>query len=279
MKIAIVNDIHVGRALAYFGKVRASSHLIEGKIEPILNHIVKEHSPDLLVNLGDLIRSEEKEIDLSAYARLLGPFSKIEIPVIHLLGNHELKRMTEGEVENAWLKRNFIQNSFGSCVVDGIRFIWLGLELNPNDSFKGRLPSKQLNWLQTEIQQSPCPVLIFSHMALDDHDTTGNFFYEALDSKSKKALFLENQKDVRDIIQSFNHVKGVFQAHLHYFNVKLINEVPYVTCPAMGDNICGPQISDNIPEIYTIVNVDSRQLSVKAYSREFCFAGYENTSK
>ena len=29
MKIAVVNDIHVGRCLEHNGKVRASSHLVE----------------------------------------------------------------------------------------------------------------------------------------------------------------------------------------------------------------------------------------------------------
>lgn len=274
MKIAVVNDIHVGKALINNGNVRASSHLIEGKLEGILQHIMQLHSPDLLVNLGDLIRSENKEKDLKSYLKLLSYFSEIQSPVIHLLGNHEVKRMTENELEAAWLEQGFYQKSFGTKNIGGYHLIWLGLRLNPNDQTVGFLPLEQLSWLKEQLEQTELPTLIFLHFPLDDHNTTGNFFYEAMDNQSKKALFLDNQEAVRNIIASSSHVKAVFQAHLHYFNVKLINKIPYFTCPAMGDNICGPQVHDNIPEIYTIITIDNEELNVKAFSRDYCFTGY-----
>jgi hypothetical protein len=88
---------------------------------------------------------------------------------------------------------------------------------------------------------------------------------------------LKNQAAIRNVIISSSHVKAVFQAHLHYFNVKQIRDVPYITCPAMGDNICGPEMHENIPEIYTIITIDESQLKVKTFSREYCFAGYEQS--
>lgn len=277
MKIAVVNDIHVGKALTHNGKVRASSHLIEDKLEGILQDIMQLHAPDLLVNLGDLIRSEGKEKDLKNYLKLISHFSRMQSPVIHLLGNHELKRMAVNELEKAWLGQGLRQKSFGSKMAGGFHLIWLGLELDPKDPRVSFLPSEQLNWLEEKLQQSNQPTLIFLHCALDDHDTSGNFFYEAMDNKSKKALFLHNQEAVRNVIAASPHVKAVFQAHLHYFNVKMINHVPYITCPAMGDNICGPQVNDNIPEIYTTVTIDKQRLTVKAFSGKYCFAGYEES--
>jgi len=93
MKIAVVNDIHVGKSLEHNGKVRASSHLIEGTLEGFLKDIHQQHCPDILINLGDLIRSESKELDLQLYRRLVGKFEQVSLPVVHLLGNHELKKM------------------------------------------------------------------------------------------------------------------------------------------------------------------------------------------
>jgi hypothetical protein len=225
------------------------------------------------VNLGDLIRSENRESDKEVYAKLLSFFGKT--PVIHLLGNHELKKMDQ--VEKIWFEQGIDQKSFGSKKVGGFLFIWLGLVLDPEDQKICILPEGQLDWLIEQLEQVKCPVLIFSHCALDDHDTTGNFFYEAMEHQSKKALFLKNQKEIRDVISSSSYVKAVFQAHLHYFNVKQINDVPYITCPAMGDNICGPEMHDNIPEIYTIITIDEGELNVKSFSREYCFAGYQQS--
>lgn len=277
MKIAIVNDIHVGKDLIHNGKVRASSHLIGDKLEGILSYILQAHSPDLFVNLGDLIRSENREKDKEAYAKLLSLFSRMQTPIIHLWGNHELKKMEQGELEKIWLEQGIDQKSFGSKKIGGFLLIWLGLVLDPEDQKICILPNEQLDWLIKQLEQVECPTLIFSHCALDDHDTTGNFFYEAMENQSKKALFLKNQAAIRNAITSSSHVKAVFQAHLHYFSVKQIRDVPYIICPAMGDNICGPKMYENIPEIYTIITIDENQLKVKTFSREYCFAGYEQS--
>lgn len=113
MKIAVVNDIHVGKCLEHNGKVRASSHLIEDMLQGFLQEIITEHSPDTLINLGDLIRSEEKDSDITKYRSLISKFEPITCPVIHLLGNHELKKMHLDHIESAWQDCGFAQKSYG----------------------------------------------------------------------------------------------------------------------------------------------------------------------
>lgn len=275
MKIAIINDIHVGKSLEHEGKVRASSHLIEDMLESFLEQIIAQHSPDVLVNLGDLIRSEEKNIDLEKYHRLIGIFKKIKVPVIHLLGNHEIKKIPLSEIERTWQVHGFDQKSFGRQDFDKFTLIWLGLESDPGDHKIRFLPLEQLVWLQLQLEKNQGPIIIFIHCAIDDHIVDGNFFYEAADKKNKNTLFLQNQEEVRKVISCSGHVKAVMQAHLHYFHAKQIDGIPYMTCPAMGDNICGPNIKDNIPEIYTILTLNQNQSSVKAYSGKYCFAGFE----
>jgi hypothetical protein len=83
------------------------------------------------------------------------------------------------------------------------------------------------------------------------------------------------QYDIRKAISTSRHVVAVIQAHLHYFHAKKIDTIPYITCPAMGDNICGPNVKDNVPEIYTILSVDKGKVVAKAFSGKYCFAGYE----
>lgn len=275
MKIAVVNDIHVGKSLEHEGKVRASSHLIENTLQGFLQHIQQQHCPDVLINLGDLIRSESKELDLQAYRRLVGNFEQVSSPVIHLLGNHELKKMPLSDIEKVWQEYGFNQKSYGYKDVGDFTLIWLGLELNPENHRVRLLPLEQLSWLERQLSQNNRPTIIFTHCAIDDHDVNGNFFYEASANRSKTALFLENQEPIRNVISRSGCVIAVLQAHLHYFHSKQIDGIPYITCPAMGDNICGPNIRDNIPEIYTILTFDKNRITAKAFSGQYCFAGYE----
>lgn len=272
MKIVVVNDVHVGRALVHNGMVRAASHLIGDKLERILDSIIGWHSPDLVINLGDLIRSESKENDLITYTAQLGHFKNMKFPVIHLIGNHELKKMDYSEVEKVWHQNGFQQKSYGTKILGHYRIIWLGLQLQSGHS---SLPEDQITWLKETLSKSEQPTLIFSHVALDDHDTTGNFFYEAMDNKSKALLFLQNQQEIKALIENSPSVKAVFQSHLHYFHINLSNGIPFITCPAFADNICGPHTEDNIPEIYTTISLNKNSFVVKAYSGEYCFAGYE----
>lgn len=275
MKIAVVNDIHVGRCLEYNGKIRASSHLVEGMLENFLQDIIRQHSPDVLVNLGDLIRSEDKESDLKKYRRLMANFEQIKLPMIHLLGNHELKKMLLEEIESVWQDSGFNQNSYGSQDIDEFTLIWVGLEIDSKDHRIRKLPLDQLNWLKNLLKQTKRPTIILTHCAIDDHDVNGNFFYEACDNRNKTALFLKNQESIRDVISASGCVVAVLQAHLHYFHTKQIDGISYITCPAMGDNICGPSINDNVPEVYTILTFKNNRITVKAFSGKYCFAGYE----
>lgn len=274
MKIAVVNDVHVGRHLEYNGKVRASSHLVEDRLPGFLQDIIRHHAPDVLINLGDLIRSEEREADLIRYRRLIANFQQIQTPVIHLLGNHELKKMPLADIENIWQQSGFDQKSYGCKTIDNFTFLWIGLDFKDHRIFT--LPHEQLNWLKKQLARIDRPALIFTHCAIDDHDVNGNFFFETYDNIKKTALFLENQAEIRDTIFESGKVIAVIQAHLHYFHSKTINGIPYVTCPAMGDNICGPHVNDNVPEIYTLLTFEQNHFTAKAFSGKYCFAGYES---
>lgn len=279
MKIAIVNDIHVGKSLEHNGKVRASSHLVEDMLKGFLQEIISEHTPEALVNLGDLIRSEGRELDVTKYRRLLSNFESIKCPVFHLLGNHELKNMLLDDVEKAWHDYGFTQKSYGYKKTGDFTLVWLGLELDSKDHRVRSLPSEQLHWLKDLLKQIKQPTIVFTHCAIDDHDVNGNFFFEASNNRNKSALFLKNQEEIREVIATSSHVLAVLQAHLHYFHAKEIDGIPYITCPAMGDNICGPNIRDNVPEIYTILSVERDRIVAKAFSGKYCFAGYEGNKK
>ena len=275
MKIAIINDVHVGKPLECKGVIRAASHLAQEALPRLLKKIVQLHQPDLIVNLGDLIRSESKEYDLKLYRQALVPFQSLNCPVLHLLGNHDIKQMSTSEVEKLWQAAGFQQKSYGIQEINGLAIIWLGIACQPEREYKHTLPEIQVDWLRDTLRQLKMPALIFTHCAIDDQDVNGNFFYEGYELKDKRGFFLENYPAIQTLISDSNSVLMVIQAHLHYFHSKLIDQVPYITCPAMGDNICGPTSSEHIPDIYTLLTLTPELSVLKAYAQEYCFAGCE----
>lgn len=275
MKIAIINDVHVGKPLERNQTMRAASHLAADALPQLLANITQQHSPDIIINLGDLIRSESREIDQSRYSQALSHFNQVKCPIIHLLGNHDIKQMSAQEVENIWNEKGFGQKSYGITEVKDWALIWLGMEYKPNNRFRHRLPDNQLAWLDETLKRVKRPVIIFTHCAVDDQEVSGNFFYEGYEAKDKSGFFLENYQKIQTVIANCSFVEMVVQAHLHYFHTKMIKQIPFVTCPAMGDNICAPNTSNHIPEIYTLLTVNDTKLVSKAFSREYCFAGAE----
>lgn len=275
MKIAIINDVHTGKPLVRDNKMRAASHLAEDALPLVLNHIITQHAPDLLVNLGDLIRSENREMDRLGYQQSIHHFSHINCPVLHILGNHELKCLSAQEIEAIWNHAGFLQRSYGVKECEGITLIWIGMEYQPAHLIKHKLPGAQLAWLEKTLQQLKQPAILFTHCAIDGHDVSGNYFYEGHVDKNTHGFFLENYEDIQRLISACKHVQMVAQAHMHYFHSKIIDKVPYVTCPAMGDNICAPTVDEHMPEIYSLLTISDTQLALKAFSREYCFAGAE----
>lgn len=267
MRIAIVNDIHIGKPFIERGQMRAASHLVSNKLHKLFLYIQKKHSPDLVVNLGDLIRSESRESDLYLYKKSLDFFDLFPCEIIHLIGNHEIKQMTISDIKNFWKKKGFSQDVFGMHKLGGLQFFWLGM----NESFQGpwHIPEEQLIWLDEMLSKNSLPSLLFVHLAIDDHDVSGCFF------PNYPSFFPKNQKKVRDILLKYPHVKAVFQAHVHYFHVQYRKSLPFISLPAMVENVCGPDITDNFPEVYTILDWTNERFLVKCYSREYCFSGLE----
>lgn len=271
MKIAIVNDIHIGKNLEDKGVIRASSSLVENCLPQILKQIHQQHAPDLLVNLGDLIRSEDATLDAHNYQKALTHFQNFPCPVLHLLGNHELKKLSKETIESLWHASSINQKPYGSLSLHGVEVIWLSLEHTPNAL---QLPQEELNWLKQKLSTLERPAFLFSHCAIDDQSVEGNYFYEKNNRQTTPFFFLQNREQIRDLLANNPRIQAVFQAHLHHFHITHHDHLPYITCPALADNITAPDLPHNIPEIYTIVKYEGGKMSVKVYSREYSFAGY-----
>ena len=271
MTIAVVNDIHIGKDLLKDGYTRATSSQSEKKLPKVLDHI-KKHSPDLLVNMGDLIRGESVEEDKKNFEKGIDMFDGLEFPVIHLLGNHEVKQLTVSDIISVWRKKNIEQEIIGSRIIQNVNFVWLDFDQtkseNGIDTF---LSSKSLLALDQKLNNN-YPAIIFTHYVCTEQNLDGNFYF----AKPREIFSrYRNTSDIQSVIKKHKNILAIVSAHTHGLNLQTINKIPYITLPAMVENITAPEINNNFPEIYTIIDLSKNTLNIKCYSREFCFATLE----
>lgn len=272
VKIAIVNDIHAGESFSKNGHMRAASQLVQARLPQTLKRISEEHEPDLLVNMGDLIRKGYLGSETELYRQIIQHFSTCPCPVIHMLGNHELVNNREEDIKEIWKEEGYTQNSFGEEVINNVRVLWLGMEAIDAQGCIFKLSDEQLQWLDETLKKDDRPAILLTHFAIDDQDVTGNFFYTG---QNRHVFFFENQEECRRVIAPHKHLKAVIQAHLHYFNCRMLESRPYVTLPAMIDNICAPYQDNIYPEVYSVLELTKQSLKIRSYSKDVRFAGVE----
>lgn len=273
MKIAVINDIHLGKDLEISeltGKTRAASSLGWERVPKLLTRIEQKHQPDLFIQGGDLIRSDSEQEDTKNYNQALSCFSKLKTPVIHTLGNHEIRKLDHQNISDIWQQLSIDQPFFGSIEIQGIQIIWLGIEnsIQQAENFCV-LPEEQLTWLDKTLQQSQKPTIIFSHMAWNNQDMHGNYYFETL-GKAKAHYW--NQQSIQDIVKNHSNILGIFSAHVHWLYANTIFNIPFCSLPSMVENIASPEIDTVFPEVYSIVEIREKcQVTLTCYSREFAF--------
>lgn len=276
MKILVLNDIHLGSdRFDSKRQLRGVGSLALGALPSMIDSLMIEHSPDVLIQMGDLIQARSFEEDLQDYRKGIETFHHAACPVIHLLGNHDRKFLSIQDIEKIWKDEGFEQPSYGSKDFGALRIGWLGLEPDPENPRCSFLPKEQMVWLKEQLSHHASPLLLFTHYPLDMHELTGNYFVEDMEHVDDRVMFHTNSKDIRALLSAETPLRGVFQAHCHDFYLKLEGTIPFFTLPAMNDLLLGPLKEGLSPMTYTLISTTSKQISVKSYSGKFLFAGCE----
>ena len=269
MKLAIITDLHLGNTpLVRGAHVRSASHLVAQNIDKFLKRI-SYTNPDMLVNMGDLIRSQDAQTDAVNYKQALSFFDPYKSNVIHMLGNHEVKKLTENDVLKFWKEVKYGADAYGVKDIDGYEIIWVSFTNKIIDNGTvAYIPEKQLAWLSEQLKKNNNPKLLFSHYPLEGSNFTGNFYF---DKEYTRFGHYNNSKELLDVLSEAINLKAVFAGHSHWIDLKYINGIPFLTLPSVTENIAAPDTTTNFPGIYTLVEAVKEDLVVKIYSGEFCF--------
>lgn len=169
-----------------------------------------EADADFILLTGDLIH----EATRSSYQKLADYLSSLTIPILSLPGNHD-----DAEMMNDVMAAN--GHDVGKVFKAGA---WLIILLNTclKGEHRGELARSELEFLQTTLESNPGTHCL---IALHHHPVQIN-------SSWMDAMALTNAKEFLNVIDDFEHVRGIIWGHIHQEFELLRNNVLLLGSPS-----------------------------------------------
>ncbi len=222
LTLAVVTDIHYGLDR---GTKKGSEAL---KLLDQFTAFVKKLKPDLCVEMGDRTTVADQNVpDYDLMSQVGEALRKIPCETYHLSGNHDLDVLTPEDNERA------LGKSLASKGIEIKGYHLIFWNTNPKlDREKGfSLDGKDLDWLRRELDASPLPAVIFSHVPLDNGAISGNYYFER---HPIHAGYPPDQgKRIRDVIERSGKVILCINGHFHWTAYHCMDGIHYVTIPSL----------------------------------------------
>ena len=182
---------------------------------------VDEVSPDCITQLGDFNFGQGADDCMNLWRQFKGPKH-------HVLGNHDMDKATKQAMVEAWqmpgshysfdhkgwhfvvLDRNHLRNEDGKFVNYSKANFYV------NSQFRGFADPEQLEWLESDLESTELPTLVFSHQGLGmDSTSDPNSASGAIETVLAKAN--QDRRKVRACLCGHHHIDRYnFQAGIHY---------------------------------------------------------------
>lgn len=251
MKFAIINDIHLGDYCLYKGVYRKANLHAEKLLENFVQKMNKSFKPDFVIQGGDMIEEVSRAADKKNYEKGLVILSKLNCPIYHLVGNHELKYLSIKYLKETTGRKKLYYN----IDYKNFRFIFLFTK-RFYPARETKLDSLQLKWLEKKLNTDK-KIIIFSHHSLIPVDTRRHFWFK----ERPDMAFIENYDEFLRIIAGKN-VKLVINAHLHWNRKAIVNGVNFITVQSLIENTSG-KVKGPPANAFAFVNLEDNFAFVK----------------
>ncbi len=258
MRFALVTDIHFGPAARFEGKLRKLSHEAGRLTGEVVERLNRDFSPELVVNLGDVIEDESRDRDLARYREFLTAAAPLKAPLVHVAGNHDQIFLSDDDLRSLWQHAGPLHYSFDQS---GVHFAVLNT-LETKD-VAVRLPQAQLKWLSADLAAARAPAVILMHHPASDMQLEGNRWFE----KAPHICRLAERRELRRVLEDSGKVVAVFNGHAHWNHLDVIAGIPYVTIQSLTENL-----DDDAPgrpaRAFASCELSARRLTVQIHGEE-----------
>lgn len=230
LTFALVSDLHFGPAATYAGKLRKLTHHAADLARAFVARMNDEVRPDLVVNLGDDIEDESLEADRARYRECVGILAGARAEVRHVAGNHDLVHLTPADLNEAWgrppgapLHYSFDQGGLHFTV----------LHTRERKDLDVTVGDEQLAWLDADLSATRLPTIVLMHHSAADQDLRGNRWFEG----HANICLVHERKAIRAALRRQGRVLAVFNGHLHWNHLDLVDGIPFVTLQSLIENL------------------------------------------
>lgn len=266
LKIGFVTDWEYGTKKEYDHKLPKSA---EKYLKTAVSHYNNVFRPDLVVGGGDYIlsRGVSKKKAAKQLRHINSIFQRASAPRRYCIGNHDLEKLSEGEVE----KNLRIDYAHSNTDIDGMRVITIDTnEPDPREDEEeygvtGRVSDEELAWLEEKLNTS-LPVIVFSHhspvQTQEKHSWRTNIY---------------DADQVREILEKYGNVVAVFSGH-HAVNYKTeVNGISYLIINNLTDKSAKGSFADiTVEKTENVVTVSISQFGKNPATYNFSKTLSEN---
>jgi 3',5'-cyclic AMP phosphodiesterase CpdA len=252
VRLALITDAHFGPAGYHQGKLRKLTHHAPALTHAFVEAMNQAEHPDWVVNLGDVIEDAGQEEDQLHYGQFIEALGPLHAPVLHVAGNHDQVHLTPDALRRLWAHQGPLHytRELGSMTAIVLR--------TDHGARDVRLEAEQIAWLEQELARAKGPCLIFLHHPLCEMDVSDNVWFRSQPNICRVA----ERRRVRDVLEAAGNVRAVFNGHVHWNYLSVMNGIPYVTLQSLTENV-----DDDAPGrpagAYAVVDVEGARLDVR----------------
>lgn len=271
---ALCTDLHFGPEALYKGKLRKLSAFAGPLLERFVRRMNEEVHPSLVINLGDDLEDEGRDVDAARYADVMRILGGADAALAHVAGNHDTVHLSEDELARAWKQSSprAIAPPVGAPLHyafdhGGYRFVVLHThEVKDREISVG---AEQLAWLEAELAQLDKPCFALMHHPVADQHLVGNRWFEG---RANIALVRE-RKQVRALFAATHarpgpgRVLAVFNGHVHWNHLDIHAGIPYVSIQSLVENL-DEDAPGRPAEAHAVVRVSRSRVVVEIAGQE-----------
>jgi len=249
ISFGIITDLH------YADKEKWRNRYYRDSFEKLTKCIetFNELKPSFIIELGDFIDANEKEIEIGYLKKIDSVFSQFHSDRYYVLGNHDMATLSKEEflsiTGSGGKYYSFEYGSYHFVVLDG-NYNRNGTDYNAGNFewTETYIHSPQQEWLKKDLKKAhDKKVFVFVHQTLHDESSVYG---------------VKNASEVRSILEEEGNTRAVFQGHNHQGDYKNVNGIHYVTLQGAVE---GPGLENNR---YAFVDINNDAINIKGYGKQ-----------
>jgi Icc protein len=258
LTLALISDLHFGPEASFGGKLRKLTAQAAPLARAFVERMNKTVKPDLVVNLGDDIEDESPEADRARYGECQSILRGAEAELVNVAGNHDTIQLAESELRAIWGREGELYYA-----LDRGGFHLVVLHTRERKDHDVSVGEAQLAWLTADLAANRGPTIVLMHHSAADQDLTGNRWFEG----SPHICLVRERRALRRLFEEHGDVRAVFNGHLHWNHLDVINGIPYVTLQSLIENL-----DDDAPgraaAAHAIVRASTKRIVVEVMGAE-----------